>query len=235
MSSLSILEVRTMSSREIAEVTEKGHRHVCRDIRKMLMDIGIEAEGYAQDWTDPQNGVTYREFLLPKDLTLNLIAGYRADLRLKIIRRWMELEGEAAQPAPTPAVPKTFREALLLAADQQEQIERQQAQIEQDAPKVAALAMISEKDGDLGIRDTGRELGIGQTRVRAIILARRWACVQGRDIRPAHYGLEHGYVRMVARIYTDRVTGQEKVTDDFKITRKGITRLAEIIAAEKAN
>lgn len=109
-----------------------------------------------------------------------------------------------------------------------EVIERQKALIDAAAPKVAALELISEKEGDLGIRDTGRELGIGQAKVRQIILARRWACIQGRDIRPAHYGIERGYVRMVARIYTDRTTGQEKITDDFKITRKGITRLAEI-------
>lgn len=113
-----------------------------------------------------------------------------------------------------------------------EVIGRQQAQIEAAAPKVAALELISVKEGDLGIRDTGRELGIGQSRVREIILARRWACIQGRDIRPAHYGIEHGYVRMVARVYTDRITGQEKVTDDFKITRKGITRLAEIVSSK---
>ena len=111
-------------------------------------------------------------------------------------------------------------------------IGRQQAQIDAAAPKVAALELISVKEGDLGIRDTGRELGIGQSRVREIILARRWACIQGRDIRPAHYGIEHGYVRMVARVYTDRITGQEKVTDDFKITRKGITRLAELVSSK---
>lgn len=218
----------SMSSREIADLTGKEHKHVRRDIAKMLLELGIDDRGYAQVWTDPQNGQKYEEYKLSKDLTITLIAGYRADLRFKIVRRWIELE--EGSPAK---VPTTFREALLLAAEQQEQIERQQARIEADAPKVAALELITEKDGDLGIRDTGRELKIGQARVREIILARKWACVQGHDIRPAHYGLQRGYVRLVARIYSDRVTGQEKVTDDFKITRKGITRLAEIVSEGK--
>lgn len=215
----------SMSSREIAELTGKRHDNVVRDIAKMLASLGLGILNYEDTYINPQNGQKYHIYLLPKDLTITLVAGYRADMRLKIVRRWLELEDGKARKVPT-----TFREALLLAAEQQEQIEQQQAKIESDAPKVAALELISSKEGDLGIRDTGRELKIGQARVREMILARRWACVQGHDIRPAHYGLKFGYVRMVARVYCDRVTGQEKVTDDFKITRKGITRLAEIVS-----
>ena len=220
-----------MSSREIAHVIGTTHDSVLKTIRA-LISRGV-VSGNETPYVHPQNQQTYKEFHLDYRNTMVLVSGYNPELRARIVDRWLELETQAAPPAHIPAVPKTFREALLLAADQQEQIERQQAQIEQDAPKVAALAMISEKDGDLGIRDTGRELGVGQNVVRELILARGWACIQGKDPRPAYYGLKHGYTRLVARPYTDRVTGQEKVTDDFKITRKGITRLAEIIAAEK--
>lgn len=41
-------------------------------------------------------------------------------MRAKIIDRWMELERQAAQTVP--AIPKTFAEALRLAADQAEQV-----------------------------------------------------------------------------------------------------------------
>ena len=214
----------SMSSREIAKLTGKEHKNVIRDIEKMLMDLQEDRLKFEHIYHDAY-GRGQKEYHLPKNLTLNLVTGYRADMRLKIIDRWLELEEDKPRNVPT-----TFREALLLAAEQQEQIEQQQAKIASDAPKVAALELISSKEGDLGIRDTGRELKIGQARVREMILARRWACVQGHDIRPAHYGLKFGYVRMVARVYCDRVTGQEKVTDDFKITRKGITRLAEIVS-----
>lgn len=72
----------TMSSREIAELCEKRHGHVMRDIEKTLGDIGFEAEGYIQNWTDPQNGAVYREYQLPEDLTMTLITGYRAVISL---------------------------------------------------------------------------------------------------------------------------------------------------------
>ncbi|WP_406238161.1 KilA-N domain-containing protein [Acetobacter orientalis] len=128
--------------------------------------------------------------------------------------------------APLFAVPKSLSAALRLAADQAELIEEMK-------PKIAAHAIITEAAGDLGVRDAGREVKLGQGWVTNTMLARKWACRQGRALRPAHYGLEMGYVRLCATPYTCRVTGETKVRDDIKVTRKGIDRLAQIIAQRK--
>lgn len=217
----------SMSSREIAELTGKQHLHVRRDVRKMLADLNMDEKGYVQNWIDPQNGQKYEEYALPKDLTITLIAGYRSDLRLKIVRRWMELEDQTAAPR---AVPQSFREALLLAADQQEQIERQQAEI---AVKDATIGRISAAPDDMGIRDAGRALEVGQDRIKTFLIRKGWACIQGGKPRPAHYGLTMGYTRLVERIYPDRFTGEDRIAKDFKITQKGITRMSELLAQGK--
>lgn len=112
-------------------------------------------------------------------------------------------------------------------------VERQKQQIESMAPKAEALDLISASEGDLGVRDAGRELKVGERWVTATILARNWACKQGRKLRPAHYGLMMGYVRLCARVYRDRNTGETCVADDFKITRKGVGRLGELIVAKR--
>ncbi|WP_217997656.1 BRO family protein [Paraburkholderia ginsengisoli] len=50
---------QTMSSRETAEPTGKGHGHVMRDIDDMLDGLGQSKEGYIQKWTHPQNKQDY--------------------------------------------------------------------------------------------------------------------------------------------------------------------------------
>ena len=105
----------TMSSVEIAQLCEKRHDHVMRDVRLMLEELKIQSPHFWGDYTDSK-GRTYPCFYLPKDLTLTLIAGYNVKLRKRIIDRWQELEAKQAVQ-----LPQTFAEALRLAADLEEQ------------------------------------------------------------------------------------------------------------------
>jgi phage regulator Rha-like protein len=125
----------TMTSREIAELTGKAHLHVLRDIRNMLEDLELTESSFGSSYKD-STGRTLPAFDLPKDLTLTLVAGYSVPLRHRIVTRWLELE--AAQQPKAPAVPSSFREALLLAAQQQEVIEKQSAALALAAPKATA-------------------------------------------------------------------------------------------------
>ena len=93
----------SMSSREIAELTEKQHPHICRDIRKMLEDIHGKQDDPNMDHQNIQGVVIEKDergyvsvYRLDRNHTLTLISGYRADMRFRIIKRWQELE---AQPA----------------------------------------------------------------------------------------------------------------------------------------
>lgn len=84
-----------MSSREIAELTGKAHKDVLRDTRRMLEDLEMAERNFARGYLDA-NKQERPEYHLPKDLSICLVAGYDAKLRLTIIRRWDELE-KAAQ------------------------------------------------------------------------------------------------------------------------------------------
>lgn len=217
----------SMSSREIAELTGKDHRNVTRDIEKMLSHVGEGVLKFEHTYTNPQNGQSYREFHLPKDLTITLVAGYRADLRLAIVQRWIVLESQQQDAAPK--VPGNFREALLLAADQQAQIESQQREIN---IKDATLNRITAAPTDLGIRDAARKIDRKVDEVKDFIFAKKWACMQGGKIRPAHYGREHRYTRLIGRLYTHPHTGAESISNEFRITEKGNTRMAEVMARD---
>lgn len=108
-----------MSSREIADLTGKQHAHVIRDIRNLLAALGDDPNLDHVIETKDARGYT-DHFALPKRETLILVSGYDPVMRAKIIDRWMELERQVAQTVP--AIPKTFAEALRLAAGQAEQV-----------------------------------------------------------------------------------------------------------------
>lgn len=144
----------TMGSREIAELTEKQHGHVCRDIETMFKQLGERPEGYIQLWTHPQNGQQYREYRLDREHTECLITGYSAALRMRIIRRLRELEEGGAQ------LPQTLPEALRLAADMAEQNALLEHKVQQDAPKVAFVEHYVEAGGAKSLRETAKILNM---------------------------------------------------------------------------
>lgn len=67
--------VCTMSSREIAELTEKDHAHVMRDIRAMLEVLKKDASSFGAIYHDAY-GREKPCFNLPKRETLILVSGY---------------------------------------------------------------------------------------------------------------------------------------------------------------
>ncbi|WP_315274157.1 Rha family transcriptional regulator [Haemophilus paraphrohaemolyticus] len=123
----------TMSSREIAELCEKEHRSVLRDIDNMLSELEIQSAQFCADYIDSR-GRSYRCFNLPKDLTLTLIAGYNVKLRKRIIDRWQELEAQQAVQ-----LPQTFAEALRLAADLEEQKQALLIENQQQSTQITSM------------------------------------------------------------------------------------------------
>lgn len=112
--------IQTMSSREVAQLCNKEHRNVCRDIENLNLSfeklglLKIE-QGY---FTHPSTGAQqHRQFFLTKEQCVDLVTGYNAELRIKINRRWAELENAQTK------LPQSFAEALQLAADQARQLE----------------------------------------------------------------------------------------------------------------
>lgn len=126
----------TMSSREIAELTGKEHKHVLRDIRVMLDQLSLAEDGYAQKWTDPQNGQAYPVLTLPKDLTITLVSGYSVVMRHRIVTRWQELEGQATRPMSQLEVLAATAQAMVVVERQQQAILAAQQQQTKDLAKL---------------------------------------------------------------------------------------------------
>ena len=107
---------QTMTSREIAELTGKTHAHVMRDIRSLLEQLGVDP---GLDWhcesdtyIDAQ-GKAREQYRLDRDTTLTLITGYDPVARLRIIKRWQELENSATRPRALPGSPAAIGEDVI--------------------------------------------------------------------------------------------------------------------------
>lgn len=208
-----------------------------RDIRKIIRRYEAELTQMGRCATVARRpeagGHTVVEYYLNEEQALFITAKSETAKATKItIEIVTQFAAMRRGDEPQFKAPTNMIEALTQALEREKVILELEATNKELAPKAAGLEMLAEKDGELGIRDTGRELKVGQAAVREEMFMRGWACRQGRDIRPASYGLKHGYVRLVQRVYTHPVTGQEKVSDDFRVTRKGIARLAEIFASK---
>lgn len=138
--------VLTMSSREIAELTGKRHDHVLRDTENMLSELGQTSPQFWGELPDSY-GRPQKVALLPKDLTITLVAGYNVVVRHAIVKRWQELEA-----GQTPKIPQTLAQALRLAADQAEQLEIQ-------APKVAFFDRVAARETLMTATQVAQKVG----------------------------------------------------------------------------
>lgn len=143
---------KTMTTREIADLTGSRHGDVIRSIQR-LMDDDILTTPLALSDFDVR-GKTYQEYHLEKRDSLVVVARICPAFMAAIVDRWQELEGEKKFN-----LPQTMGEALRLAADQADIINEQAAKIEQDAPKVEFVEKYMGSSGLRGFRDAAKSLG----------------------------------------------------------------------------
>ena len=152
--------VLTMSSLEIAELTGKQHKHVLTDIRNMLNLLDIQSAVFTADYKDSK-GRTYQCYNLPKDETLCLIAGYNVQVRMRIIKRWQELEEKQ-----TPATPKTYIEALEKLLDSEKEKLVLKEELKAAEPKVEFVNNYVNAKGNKTFRGLVKMLNVNEREFR---------------------------------------------------------------------
>ncbi|WP_082656936.1 phage antirepressor KilAC domain-containing protein [Pseudomonas citronellolis] len=217
-----------MTSREIAELTGKQHKHVIRDIREMLDALSEDGPdlGHVREDRDGRGYTT--NFHLDRELTETLITGYSIPLRHRVIRRLHELEERAAAPA----IPQTYSEALRVAADLHEQNTQLRMVVDEQAPKVQALGRIAEARGTLCLTDTAKHLNIPRHVLLDWMHENRWIY---RREGSAHWLAYQP--RMAAGLLEHRVTvigtdsiGDQRLASQVRVTPKGLAKLAQKVA-----
>lgn len=213
--------IQTMSSKEIADMTGKEHKHVLADIRNMFEQLQIDSAEFLAQYKD-STGRTLPCFNLNKDLSICLVSGYNVQLRMAIIQRWNELEAQAQQQF---ALPTTFSQALLLAAQLEEQKEQlalqvaqQQQVIEVQQVDVDALERIASRKGSMTVRDAAKLLNMRPIDLRDWMLANKWSYSPYKGkYRPTAAHATAGHLTLSANEYDPLV----------RVTWKGLALLAK--------
>lgn len=209
-----------MSSLEIAELCEKRHDHVCRDIRIMLEQLNIQSPQIWGDYEDGQ-GRRYPCFHLPRDLCLTLVSGYSVVLRKRIIDRWLELE-----KGQTPQVPQSLPEALRLAADLAEKQQKLEAELAEAAPKVEFVDRYVTATGSMTFRQVCKLLNAKEPEFRLFLLDKHIMYRLNNILTPNHQHISLGRFE----VKTGTTNASNYAFSQARFTAKGVKWIAGLWA-----
>lgn len=235
---------KTMSSREIAELTGKRHDHVCRDIELLNETLAQESlPKVGESIYVADNGQSYREYLLSKEQTIDLMTGYNRNLRVRINRRWQELEQQVQASSPVmPALPNFTDpyESALAWAEQYKAKEVAQAQVIELQPKAAALDTLSHAKGSLGIREAANTVGIPERKFIARctdenkpVTSRFMYRDDKNKLRAYSHRIKQGFMTQKITSYAGK-NGHDLVTVQVKFTAAGVAHIAKMMQNKPA-
>ena len=217
--------VARMSSVDIASLCEKRHDNVMADIRRMIESLGIyESPEILGDYIDSL-GRSYRCFYLDHDLTMTLVAGYHVKLRYRIVQRWRELEEGSGR------MPKSFSEALQLAADVQRRNEEQERLLKEAEPKVQFFEAVSASGDLLEMSEAAKILNykeIGRNNLFKILRGRGVFMSGGSQPKQEH--ISSG--RFVYKEYPFTSGGRDRIGKTVYVTQKGLAWIKKILDDE---
>lgn len=156
----------TMSSIEISALVDKRHDNVKRTI-EALVDKGVIASPQIEEKPTAGRPTTVYLFTGEKGKrdSIIVVAQLSPEFTARLVDRWNELEA-----AQLPAIPKSFSDALRLAADLQEQKEHLSQELALAAPKVEFVDRYCTANGSMSFRQVAKLLQAKETEFRLFLM-----------------------------------------------------------------
>ena len=232
---LTLIDGRPMAdSRHIAEHFERQHKDVLKAVENMDCSEEFRERNFAHTpYVHPQNGQTYKMYQMTRDGFTFLVMGFTgkkaAEWKEKYIAAFNQMESAIKMREPMAALadPAILRQTLLTYTEKVIELE---AKIEEDAPKIEALERISEAEGSLCITDAAKALQMRPKDLFSYMTQHGWIYKRpggghylGYQSKVTQGVLEHKVTTVL------RPDGSEKITEQVRITPKGISRLAQLI------
>ncbi|MFJ4454410.1 Rha family transcriptional regulator [Pseudomonas sp. NPDC089392] len=225
---------RTMSSREIADLTGKRHDNVKADIRSMLADLKVDVLSCQGIYLDSMNR-QQTEYLLDREHTDCLLTGYSAAMRMAVIKRWRELEDQVSVALPDFTNPAAAARAWADQVEQKEAAEKARVlltvEVQAQAKKIDHLENLF-KEGMSHVQFCKGLNGVNVMQVGHFLEGRNWLYNEsksGTRYRVAAYARDK---YMTEHQQTVSLHGKEPfVAFTPVLLRKGAVRLYELYLA----
>lgn len=223
--------VQTMSSREIAEPLEARHDSVRRTIDRLADRRVIQLPPMVE--VRNHLGQMVSEYRVGKRDSYVIVAQLSPEFTARLVDRWQELEEAARQPDPMKALndPATMRGLLLSYSEKVLELEHQNAEL---APKAEALDRIAQASGSLCVTDAAKALQLPPRKLFSWLSEHRWIYRRhGTGWLGYQDKVQTGYLEHKVTT-VDTAYGDQRITEQVRITPKGMARLAEIFGQEEA-
>ena len=170
----------------------------------------------------PNNGSREQPYyVMDRDGFSLLVMGFTGVEAMKFKMDFIEAFNKMKQTIKLFDVPKTYADALQLAANQAKEIELKNNEIKELAPKAEVYDLISESKGLKTVKEVAKELGTGEHRLFAWLLDQH---ILMRSNIPYQKFIEQGYFEVKSRPMPNLL---QNYSQTF-VTGKGETWLAKV-------
>lgn len=225
------------NSRDVAAFFQKQVSHVHEAIRNLIQqEPALGRTNFRPFKTNDLTGESVRHYDMDRDgftlLAMGFTGGKALRWKLRYIEAFNAMEAELRRLANSgPAIdlndPGALRGLLLTYSEKALELERQ---VKELLPSQEALQRLSEADGSLCITDAAKALQMRPSDLFNWLRQNGWIYKRVGAAHDLGYSsktqaglLEHKVTTVL------RADGSEKVTEQVRVTAKGLTKLAQLI------
>jgi phage antirepressor YoqD-like protein len=223
----------SVTSAEIAELVGSRHDHVKTSIER-LANQGVITFPASREKSST-GGRPGTEYLFVgergKRDSIIVVAQLSPQFTARLVDRWQELELRVASPDPIAMLndPETLRTLLLGYGERVLSLEHQ---VQEQAPKVAALDRIAGARGAHCLTDTAKALQVRRSDLIAWMQEHSWIYKRpGTAWLPYQPRVQAGL--LVLKVVARGEAEEARLFDQTLVTPKGLARLGELMAKER--
>lgn len=241
MNAIVPIQLQTMNSLEIAELVQAEHRAVVLSIERLakrgVIQLSSMVKVENKQSLSPNRFTNVYQFTgeQGKRDSIIVVAQLCPEFTARLVDRWQELESQVAKPIDPMkllADPYALRNALLTYSEKVIELEQQ---VEVMQPTVEAFDRIAKADGSFCLRDSANNLQMRQSDLIKWLQLNGWIYKRPGNVAWHGYSdkLQAGYLEHKTEVIT-RPDGSEKITEQVRVTPKGLTKLSKLLGNHNA-